>query len=99
MCIRDRRRLGPRFLLRRRAVDLTFPPSRPPRFDHTPAQTEKDFAEIAGAGLNWVRIPFGWWAIETWDGEPFLAGVAWECACSTLSLFGFFLARSRREHC
>ncbi|GAA5938971.1 hypothetical protein JCM3775_002637, partial [Rhodotorula graminis] len=40
--------------------------------------TEKDFAEIAGAGLNWVRIPFGWWAIETWDGEPFLAGVAWE---------------------
>ncbi|BGP44003.1 hypothetical protein JCM10450v2_008219 [Rhodotorula kratochvilovae] len=39
--------------------------------------TEKDFAEIAGAGLNWVRIPFGWWAIETWDGEPFLANVAW----------------------
>ncbi|KAG0659221.1 hypothetical protein C6P46_005274 [Rhodotorula mucilaginosa] len=39
--------------------------------------TEKDFAEIAAAGLNWVRIPFGWWAIETWDGEPFLQGVAW----------------------
>jgi glucan 1,3-beta-glucosidase len=41
------------------------------------AQTEKDFAQIAGAGLNWVRIPIGWWAIETWDGEPFLQGVAW----------------------
>ncbi|GAA5890080.1 hypothetical protein JCM5296_004763 [Sporobolomyces johnsonii] len=39
--------------------------------------TEQDFAQIAGAGLNWVRIPIGWWAVETWDGEPFLAGVAW----------------------
>ncbi|GAA5863868.1 hypothetical protein JCM8547_006089 [Rhodosporidiobolus lusitaniae] len=39
--------------------------------------TEKDFAQIAGAGLNWVRIPIGWWAVETWDGEPFLEGVAW----------------------
>ncbi|GJN94706.1 hypothetical protein Rhopal_007797-T1 [Rhodotorula paludigena] len=39
--------------------------------------TEKDFAEIAGAGLNWLRIPFGWWMIETWEGEPFLEGVAW----------------------
>ncbi|GAA5970274.1 hypothetical protein JCM11641_001644 [Rhodosporidiobolus odoratus] len=40
--------------------------------------TEKDFAQIASAGLNWVRIPIGWWAIETWDGEPFLQGVAWQ---------------------
>ncbi|GAA5890506.1 hypothetical protein JCM6882_002943 [Rhodosporidiobolus microsporus] len=40
--------------------------------------TEKDFAQIAEAGLNWVRIPIGWWAIETWDGEPFLEGVAWQ---------------------
>ncbi|GAA5832811.1 hypothetical protein JCM5353_008342 [Sporobolomyces roseus] len=39
--------------------------------------TEKDFAEIAAAGLNWVRIPFGWWAIETYEGEPYLEGVAW----------------------
>lgn len=39
--------------------------------------TEKDFAQIAAAGLNWVRIPFGWWAIETYEGEPFLRGVAW----------------------
>ncbi|KAM0747725.1 glycoside hydrolase [Meredithblackwellia eburnea MCA 4105] len=39
--------------------------------------TEKDFAEIAGAGLNWVRIPIGYWAIEVWSGEPFLANVAW----------------------
>ncbi|KAG6845238.1 hypothetical protein H0H87_012230 [Tephrocybe sp. NHM501043] len=26
--------------------------------------TEKDFAEIAGAGLNYVRIPLPYWAIE-----------------------------------
>ncbi|KAM0748715.1 glycoside hydrolase [Meredithblackwellia eburnea MCA 4105] len=39
--------------------------------------TEKDFAEIAGAGLNWVRLPVGYWMIETWAGEPFLANVAW----------------------
>ncbi|KAI5480349.1 glycoside hydrolase family 61 protein [Pseudohyphozyma bogoriensis] len=39
--------------------------------------TEQDFAEIAGAGLNWVRLPFGWWMIEVYDGEPFLANVAW----------------------
>lgn len=40
--------------------------------------TEKDFADIAGAGLNWERLPIGFWALETIDGEPFLAKVAWE---------------------
>ncbi|GAA5988457.1 hypothetical protein JCM10908_003576 [Rhodotorula pacifica] len=40
--------------------------------------TEQDFAEIAAAGLNWIRLPFSFWAIETWEGEPFLEGVAWE---------------------
>ncbi|PCH38152.1 glycoside hydrolase family 5 protein [Wolfiporia cocos MD-104 SS10] len=39
--------------------------------------TEQDFAEIAGAGLNHVRIPLPYWAIETWEGEPFLARVSW----------------------
>ncbi|KAF8887157.1 glycoside hydrolase superfamily [Infundibulicybe gibba] len=39
--------------------------------------TEKDFADIAGAGLNWVRIPIGFWAIETMNDEPFLAGTSW----------------------
>lgn len=41
-------------------------------------QTEQDFAEIAGAGLNWVRIPLPYWAIEVYPGEPFLANVAWQ---------------------
>ncbi|EPQ27082.1 uncharacterized protein PFL1_05366 [Pseudozyma flocculosa PF-1] len=39
--------------------------------------TEKDFADIAAAGLNWVRIPIGFWAIETLDNEPFLPQVSW----------------------
>lgn len=40
--------------------------------------TEEDFALIAGAGLNWVRLPVGYWAVETIDGEPYLEGVSWE---------------------
>ncbi|KDR83042.1 hypothetical protein GALMADRAFT_113197 [Galerina marginata CBS 339.88] len=39
--------------------------------------TEQDFAEIAGAGLNWVRIPIGFWAIETINNEPFVVGTSW----------------------
>ncbi|KAK0458473.1 exo-beta-1,3-glucanase [Desarmillaria tabescens] len=39
--------------------------------------TEQDFAEIAGAGLNYVRIPLPYWAIETRGDEPFLPKVAW----------------------
>ncbi|KAH9464928.1 hypothetical protein MJO29_001403 [Puccinia striiformis f. sp. tritici] len=39
---------------------------------------EEDFAQIASAGLNWVRIPVGWWMIETMGSEPFLAGVSWK---------------------
>ncbi|KAI0797622.1 glycoside hydrolase superfamily [Abortiporus biennis] len=40
--------------------------------------TEQDFARIAGAGLNFVRIPIPYWAIEVWDGEPFLPKTAWK---------------------
>ncbi|EMD31782.1 glycoside hydrolase family 5 protein, partial [Gelatoporia subvermispora B] len=39
--------------------------------------TEVDFAEIAAAGLNWIRLPVPYWAVETWPGEPFLAKTAW----------------------
>ena len=42
------------------------------------SKTERDFADIAAAGLNWVRIPIGYWAIETQDDEPFLEGVSWK---------------------
>ncbi|KAI0922151.1 hypothetical protein AcW2_006923 [Taiwanofungus camphoratus] len=40
--------------------------------------TEQDFAQIAGAGLNWIRLPIPYWAIEAWPGEPFLAKAAWK---------------------
>lgn len=36
--------------------------------------TEADFAEIAGAGLNHVRLPVGYWAFEVGAGEPFISG-------------------------
>ncbi|KAF9483864.1 exo-beta-1,3-glucanase [Pholiota conissans] len=39
--------------------------------------TEQDFAQVAGAGLNFVRIPIGYWAIEVRDNEPFLPKVSW----------------------
>ncbi|KAI0628059.1 glycoside hydrolase superfamily [Trametes polyzona] len=51
--------------------------------------TEEDIAQIAGAGLNWIRVPVPFWAIETWSNvgvddqgqtvaEPFLARVCWK---------------------
>lgn len=40
--------------------------------------TEEDFALIAGAGLQWVRLVFGFWAIETIEGEPFVEGLSWQ---------------------
>lgn len=40
--------------------------------------TEEDFALIAGAGINWIRIPMGFWAIETIEGESFVEGLSWQ---------------------
>ncbi|KAF7345315.1 Glycoside hydrolase [Mycena sanguinolenta] len=39
--------------------------------------TEQDFMQIAAAGLNFVRIPIAYWAIEVLEGEGFLANVSW----------------------
>jgi len=39
--------------------------------------TEIDFARIAEAGLNWIRLPIPYWFIETYEDEPFLEGVGW----------------------
>ncbi|THH06748.1 hypothetical protein EW145_g3869 [Phellinidium pouzarii] len=39
--------------------------------------TEKDFAQIAAAGLNFARIPVPYWAIEVRGDEPFLANTCW----------------------
>lgn len=34
--------------------------------------TEDDFSEIASYGLNHVRIPFPYWGIKTYPGDPYL---------------------------
>ena len=39
--------------------------------------TEQDFADIASAGLNFVRIPLPHWSMSTWEGETYLESVAW----------------------
>jgi aryl-phospho-beta-D-glucosidase BglC (GH1 family) len=38
--------------------------------------TEEDFAQIAAAGMNWIRLPVPFWAVETVSSEPYLEGVA-----------------------
>lgn len=36
--------------------------------------TEQDLAEIAGLGLNFVRIPIGYWAVAPIEGDPYVQG-------------------------
>lgn len=36
--------------------------------------TESDFGEIAGAGLNFVRIPIGYWSVSPVNGDPQVQG-------------------------
>lgn len=35
---------------------------------------EDDFKDIAAKGLNFVRIPIGYWAITPLDGDPYAHG-------------------------
>jgi len=51
---------------------------REPKPNVMNGQTEEDIAQIAGAGLNWIRLPIAYWAIETWAGEAFLEKVQWK---------------------
>ena len=39
--------------------------------------TEDDFKSIAAAGLDHIRIPFSYWAIKTYDNDPYVFGVSW----------------------
>ena len=55
--------------------------------------TEEDFAQIAAAGMNWIRLPVPFWAVETIPSEPFLEGVAFNYMLqafgeTTTALFG-----------
>lgn len=38
---------------------------------------ESTFAEIADAGLDHVRIPFSYWAVQTYDEDPYLFRTSW----------------------
>ena len=39
--------------------------------------TEQDFADIANAGLDHVRIPYPYWAVTTYSGDPYVPKIAW----------------------
>ncbi|KFX88558.1 hypothetical protein O988_08975, partial [Pseudogymnoascus sp. VKM F-3808] len=39
--------------------------------------TEDDFKAIAAAGLDHVRIPFSYWAVKTYAGDPYVPGISW----------------------
>ncbi|KAG9793194.1 putative glucan 1,3-beta-glucosidase D [Exophiala dermatitidis] len=39
--------------------------------------TKQDFVDIRNAGLDHVRIPFPYWVVKTYSGDPYLAQVGW----------------------
>ncbi|CAG8956506.1 hypothetical protein HYFRA_00003893 [Hymenoscyphus fraxineus] len=39
--------------------------------------SEQTFKDIADAGLDHVRIPFSYWAVITYDGDPYVPRVSW----------------------
>lgn len=39
--------------------------------------TKDTFADIRDAGFDHVRIPFGYWAVTTYNGDPYVKQVSW----------------------
>ncbi|KAF7169138.1 hypothetical protein CNMCM5623_001925 [Aspergillus felis] len=39
--------------------------------------TEQDFADIRDAGLDHVRIQYSYWAVATYDDDPYVAKISW----------------------
>lgn len=39
--------------------------------------TEQTFADIQAAGLDHVRIPYSYWAITTYPGDPYVPKISW----------------------
>ncbi|KAK3073587.1 hypothetical protein LTR53_004686 [Teratosphaeriaceae sp. CCFEE 6253] len=39
--------------------------------------SEQTFADMQAAGFDHVRIPFSYWAVITYDGDPYVANVSW----------------------
>ncbi len=38
---------------------------------------EQTFIDIVDAGMDHVRIPFSYWAVTTYDGDPYVANTSW----------------------
>jgi glucan 1,3-beta-glucosidase len=38
---------------------------------------KQTFADIRDAGFDHVRIPFGYWMVETYEGDPYVRQVSW----------------------
>jgi glucan 1,3-beta-glucosidase len=38
---------------------------------------EEDFAQMAAAGLDHVRIPYSYWAVTTYSGDPYVEKISW----------------------
>jgi glucan 1,3-beta-glucosidase len=38
---------------------------------------QQTFADIRAAGFDHVRIPFSYWAVTTYDGDPYVAKISW----------------------
>ncbi|KAI7368001.1 glycoside hydrolase [Hortaea werneckii] len=55
----------------------------PPRAKRTIEQhyskwvSESTFADIQAAGFDHVRIPFSYWAVITYDGDPYVPNASW----------------------
>ncbi|KAL1584151.1 hypothetical protein WHR41_07228 [Cladosporium halotolerans] len=39
--------------------------------------SEQDLIDIQAAGMDHVRIPYSYWAVTTYDGDPYVAKVSW----------------------
>lgn len=39
--------------------------------------TEQDFKDVQAAGFDHVRIPFSYWAITTYPGDPYVPKISW----------------------
>ncbi|KAJ5221395.1 uncharacterized protein N7469_010282 [Penicillium citrinum] len=48
--------------------------------------SESDYAEIQEAGLDHVRIPFPYWAVTTYDGDPYVPKIAWRYLLRAIEL-------------
>jgi glucan 1,3-beta-glucosidase len=46
--------------------------------------SEQDLIDIQAAGIDHVRIPYSYWAVTTYDGDPYVAKVSWRYLLRTI---------------